>query len=777
MYLYSVDLGSACLKKTSNRSVLRRTSANMFRVQWHRPTLFVLCFFLFLLSMPCAVGECWYKDELHAEGTQVITPEPCLNCTCNKGALLCYLRVCPTLPNPPPPGCILLHKFETCCPELICSDGHNYVEARSDPDEYLLGENSSLEEVACVVNGSVYGPGSAMDSSTLCEYCYCLGGKQVCVSPKCLLPIEDCRPKYDPSNCCPTHYECNHSTTTVSTTTKSTKLIGKHKGGCVVDGVYYKEGDKVLGAGHSECDNCYCLRGVLRCEPLACAPALFGCVPVVRKGECCAVSYNCSGTIETNPQPNYADVPIVSQHYAKFHKEFDQDVNNQTGTILNYDGDLTQTTKIQRNTDSVIDDRFNRKIESNNVLEDLTTTAETTTDYSQTTFEYSTVTDDFTETTLNSVETDIPSETTAYVVTVQTVLNSTDCIKENNSFETEYLENDTNTQETIEYSPDVVLQTKNNKDVNATVTTVDSINHEKNTSTDIFNKKDTISDYEYDYNEPSLPPSLPNLRIIPFLAADALDLKNSENGAVYSSKELVTDSSYMNYNLFSPPVETEGGFIPKEPPILDNVFENTIASTTNLPKLHEISCLLENLEIPHGDTAPAQSPCETCRCFYGNVVCQKIKCPGPQFGCKGSLVQDLASCCPHYVCDNEVPDRTNLAPQSFYFDKVIPTTEMTSTKISMSSLEDLEVSTDSTSHYSTTPTVFITTNFKSEGKRSDVGHRNSVDTNPNLAVLKLAGCNIYGRMYRVGRIISELSNPCLECKCTEIGVQCKTLKC
>ena len=271
----------------------------------------------------------------------------------------------------------------------------------------------------------------------------------------------------------------------------------------------------------------------------------------------------------------------------------------------------------------------------------------------------------------------------------------------------------------------------------------------------------------------------------------------------------MTDSSYMNYNLFSPPVETEGGFIPKEPPILDNVYENTIASTTNLPKLHEskywsvprctnrfvVSCLLENLEIPHGDTAPAQSPCETCRCFYGNVVCQKIKCPGPQFGCKGSLVQDLASCCPHYVCgksdfstssrnalitvfvDNEVPDRTNLAPQSFYFDKVIPTTEMTSTKISMSSLEDLEVSTDSTSHYSTTPTVFITTNFKSEGKRSDVGHRNSVDVNPNLAVLKLAGCNIYGRMYRVGRIISELSNPCLECKCTEIGVQCKTLKC
>lgn len=44
-------------------------------------------------------------------------------------------------------------------------------------------------------------------------------------------------------------------------------------------------------------------------------------------------------------------------------------------------------------------------------------------------------------------------------------------------------------------------------------------------------------------------------------------------------------------------------------------------------------------------------------------------------------------------------------------------------------------------------------------------------------LLKLAGCNIYGRMYRVGRIITELSSPCLECRCTEVGVQCKQLKC
>lgn len=53
----------------------------------------------------------------------------------------------------------------------------------------------------------------------------------------------------------------------------------------------------------------------------------------------------------------------------------------------------------------------------------------------------------------------------------------------------------------------------------------------------------------------------------------------------------------------------------------------------------------------------------------------------------------------------------------------------------------------------------------------------SISLNDHLGILKLAGCNIYGRMYRVGRIISELSGPCLECKCTEVGVHCTRLNC
>lgn len=51
------------------------------------------------------------------------------------------------------------------------------------------------------------------------------------------------------------------------------------------------------------------------------------------------------------------------------------------------------------------------------------------------------------------------------------------------------------------------------------------------------------------------------------------------------------------------------------------------------------------------------------------------------------------------------------------------------------------------------------------------------DSGAAPTALKISGCNIYGRMYRVGKIIAELSNPCLECMCTEIGVHCNQLKC
>lgn len=43
--------------------------------------------------------------------------------------------------------------------------------------------------------------------------------------------------------------------------------------------------------------------------------------------------------------------------------------------------------------------------------------------------------------------------------------------------------------------------------------------------------------------------------------------------------------------------------------------------------------------------------------------------------------------------------------------------------------------------------------------------------------LKLSGCNIYGKMYQIDQVIHELSSICVQCKCTEVGVQCSELQC
>lgn len=60
-----------------------------------------------------------------------------------------------------------------------------------------------------MVNGTLYGDGSAMLSSTFCEYCFCIRGKSTCLKPKCHLVIDGCTPHYDSHySCCPSRYDC-----------------------------------------------------------------------------------------------------------------------------------------------------------------------------------------------------------------------------------------------------------------------------------------------------------------------------------------------------------------------------------------------------------------------------------------------------------------------------------------------------------------------------------------------------------------------------------------
>lgn len=62
--------------------------------------------------------------------------------------------------------------------------------------------------IVCVYNGTVYRSGSAMGTSTLCNYCYCIEGRQKCIQPKCTLPAKGCEPILIDSSCCPIRYDC-----------------------------------------------------------------------------------------------------------------------------------------------------------------------------------------------------------------------------------------------------------------------------------------------------------------------------------------------------------------------------------------------------------------------------------------------------------------------------------------------------------------------------------------------------------------------------------------
>lgn len=70
------------------------------------------------------LNRCAYRNIHYESGEFVRTGEPCLNCTCTNGAIVCHLRVCSPIPNPPPPGCFVLHKRESCCSELVCNEGN-----------------------------------------------------------------------------------------------------------------------------------------------------------------------------------------------------------------------------------------------------------------------------------------------------------------------------------------------------------------------------------------------------------------------------------------------------------------------------------------------------------------------------------------------------------------------------------------------------------------------------------------------------------------------------
>ncbi|XP_064541814.1 mucin-5AC [Drosophila montana] len=268
----------------------------------------------------CHHNGTWYADK-----SVVPSMEKCLNCQCNRKTLVCRLKVCPEMPMPPPRGCVVVQKKNSCCPYLSCArlDAFYKIPTKRRIIAYLdhyeresidrvvndnmlqrRSDDSDVDLFVCVKNGTVYKSGSAMSSSNLCSYCYCIGGSEKCVKPKCMLPVEGCKPIFVDSTCCPVRYDCSSKTSGKSSQeVRYRKNSNKHfqrmsqrlqrNRGCTVGAQFYAEGQKMRSDADRPCDICFCIRGTRRCAPKKCAPALKNCIPVVPKGQCCPSSYDC----------------------------------------------------------------------------------------------------------------------------------------------------------------------------------------------------------------------------------------------------------------------------------------------------------------------------------------------------------------------------------------------------------------------------------------------------------------------------------------------------
>ncbi|KAL5282087.1 hypothetical protein ACFFRR_005381 [Megaselia abdita] len=296
-------------------------------------TVFIVSAVLIEINGQRNNGACFHNGTHYYEQSFIPSIEPCLSCRCLQSNLICSLKVCPDLPVPPPRGCVVSKKPMSCCSYLSCSRKKIHIPKkrlisyldRFDKESIDRIINSNINhrrsddaddptDEICIKNGTVYKSGSAMMSSGICTYCYCIGGQRKCVKPKCILPIYEfgCKPIFVDSTCCPVRYDCN-----TKSIGKSNLLEGNYKRttnkhyermfqrlernrGCTVDDKYYSEGQKMLQESNKPCDICFCIRGRRKCAPKKCSPSLRNCIPIVPKGQCCPSSYECGNQKELN---------------------------------------------------------------------------------------------------------------------------------------------------------------------------------------------------------------------------------------------------------------------------------------------------------------------------------------------------------------------------------------------------------------------------------------------------------------------------------------------
>ncbi|XP_026464301.1 uncharacterized protein LOC113366863 [Ctenocephalides felis] len=722
--------------------------------------------------------ECLYANQTYPDGSKVHTESPCLRCACSTGLLRCRLRVCPEFPDPPPPGCITLTRRSECCPRLLCKhvgwrrgQENDRLQNRAvlNDLDFLRTKNATLSEGGCIIDGTIYSAGSATSNSNSCRACYCSpDGTERCASVECVPTPSGCIPVVSGTSskpgsrkrsadggksCCPGRYVCPEKTDIVSVRTHRT--LG---GGCVIGGIQYKEGSMItdnLGSlsQNDPCSKCMCLHGVVKCTSVPCpVVAPLGCSPVfsTTNTQCCPERFECSAQ-----------------------RGSPEEVSGTT---------VSQKTKISK------------------IIQDVLKNSETTTLFDFDKYETS---DHKTNESLNS-EPVTPKED----VSKKLAQKLRQIFKKSiENYETIALNNEGK----YFYDNGNNKSGHDKRDVSGINITTDFVVDLPGNET-----RDENNDYELDYDT-MLPPSLPNVRIIKFEAADALG-KNAEADAPYKIN-LVSQSPFGNSEDstldysggkgFAPPVKTEGGFLPGESmPLFNNYVINpdrfvfTTAANeinTNAQKINSLLNFDDDtsysttqayvddeeeiilLEPKNTTSAPDLESGESELDKVLNYIFSPLeeslettKTPKEEIRINVLKDHDKPSNSYELLKRNPLPaQRKNITKfHNLVLDNHTTQRSKLATKINTSKDVVKNI-------INNAPVIDINTTKKpltTNPPKRPMDLQDSSSDNANV-IFKLAGCNIYGKMYSVGQVIVELSNPCTECICDNIGVQCKDLFC
>ncbi|XP_053625088.1 mucin-2-like [Plodia interpunctella] len=763
------------------------------------------------IATPSLPHGCLYEGRWFTESAEVTTQEACLRCVCARGALACRRRACAVLPDPPPKRCHVLHRKGACCPELHCPNSVTLMEhgasARFENDDFSDIVTPASIVHACVEGGTVYSGGSAMASSTACEQCFCLRGARRCVRPRCLRAPPACRARPAPGACCPLRYYCDHVTTTPP------DLHRLHD--CEVKGTWVPEGERVVAKESSNCTRCFCLRGSVLCQPLACAPPLLGCKPLLRPGQCCPHQYHCDHNQQGVDTPHLhivSDNVLIStrSNDRSFHPSKLNEVETSTKAVtISANTTKSSPTTLQHvtKTSTISTTKVKRKTNdpppatsNNKPVKNSTTTTKVlklTTQKPKSTIAITT--------RVEEVTTEEPAERTSTEQpegTMKIMINGTiNCTAElsSTSIPMNISANDTekimmesmpripdvdrmDVETQTSYPNDIITDRNVNGGFDENESFVINVTSSLRTNTSLTtsppalstfskvsisevlsetnNSKKTKGDYDYDYTEPTLPPSLPNLKIIPFVAADAvvdddvsskesmsypileredkfpvyypaveskespyatrredkypptqypvfvsekmdlyptasldIDLPNSayptgQNDLLTSLQEYAVAASLGNHNLelknrkvttkpstsstfaiktpavnlFSPPVETEGGFVPKGPGIIDEYY--AVYPSTKTPSVPHLTTSMQ-LDISKepecaANDARSRAACARCACTWAAhcdlLCCEELICDMD----KNTNLLNLSSTEEAFNTTKKPEDKTNI---------------------------------------------------------------------------------------------------------------------